>query len=139
MLVINYLADVQSDREGKEKPKKGKSKDVLPTLESEPTPDDDMPGFQIPDSAELSGKMLKFSNWKKGLVVELLAYVEPKKFSLAVRKVDSLNLARQLLCMGWDVEAFDPSKSDRITTRSKKLAFDRLRSCLLYTSDAADE
>jgi hypothetical protein len=37
-------------------------------------------------------------------------------------------LARQLLCMGWDVEAFDPSKSDRITTRSKKLAFDRLRS-----------
>lgn len=127
MLVLNYLADVQADREGGEKPKRSKSKGSLPDP-PEITTDDDTPVFDIPSSAELSGKMMKLTNWKKQLIVELLAYVEPKKFSLALRKVDSVNLARQLFCMGFGVEAFDPSKSDRITTRNKKLAFDRLRS-----------
>ena len=127
MLVINYLADMQSDREGKGKPKKSKSKESMLALEDSEV-DDDQPGFQIPGSAELSGKSMRLTNWKKGLIVELLAYCEPKKFSLALRKVDSINLARQLFCTGWGVETFDSTKSDRITTRNKKLAFDRFRS-----------
>lgn len=112
--------------------KRGSKKQQQHALTIEDDPQRDGPGFDIPDSAEISGKQIKFVHWKKGLYTELFAYVEPSRFSRAVEHVDSLALAKQLMTFAWDVNCFDSARSDKCTTRKKKDLFERLR--LMYNS-----
>lgn len=130
MLVLAYIQDVRDEKAGKKKPGKtskgGASEhDRRLALEDDTAPSG--PGFIINDSAELSGKQVKFANWKKQLVVELFSYCEPRTFSSAVVRVDSLQLAKQLLTYGWDIKVMDTAKSDKCTAWRKKDQFERMR------------
>lgn len=128
MLVLSYIEDLREQKSGKNRLKKsGGAPDTGMKAVEDDEPASCGPGFAIPDSHEVSDKQVKFANWKKQLIVELFSSVEPRVFSIAVVKVDSLQLARQLLTYGWDVECIDSPKSDKCSTRKKKDLFERLR------------
>lgn len=128
MLVLAYIQDVREEKAGKMKPgktSKGGASEHEQRLALEDDTAPSGPSFIINDRAELSGNQVKFANCKKQLVVELFSYCEPRTFSPAVR-VDSLQLAKQLLTYGWDVEVVDATKSDTCTTRRKRDQFERM-------------
>jgi hypothetical protein len=99
LLVLAYIAEVKAEREGKTKkgPKKSGSQASLALAGDKDGLDG--PGFDIDEATQLSGKQLKLSAWRKGLIRELLAYCEPGAFGMHRCHVDSLQ--RCSACWRW--------------------------------------
>jgi len=125
VLVLSFIEDV-------ERANTGGSEDATPKKKAAKGPgelalDDEAPTVVIPASAKLNRNQFKYSLWRKSLLLELFAYVEPRMWSQAKRTVDSVQLAKQCMEFAFDVHCIDDAKSDKCVSLQKKDVFESLR------------
>lgn len=126
LLVIAYLDELEEKRLGVQK-KKQHEKDVAHLMLCDGPADDDAPGFVIPPTETLNRHHAKYSGWKRNTTMSLCAYCEPAVFPPHKKAtVDSVNVAKQLLERGWDVDTNEKT-SDRPTSLNKATQFASLR------------
>lgn len=124
LLVLTYLEDLEANRTENKSARKRKA--PAETLEDDDI-DSDAPGFTVDPTIRLNKHCAKYSGWKRQLICELLAFVEPKQFGGCKKvKLDSISVAKQLMEFAFDLVVCDEKSSDKPTDLNKKNCFQKL-------------
>lgn len=126
LLVIAYLDELDEKRSGTSK-KKQKGKEEARFMLCDGPTDDDAPGFTIGADETLNRHHGKYSGWKRNATMSLCQFCEPSVFPPHKKtSVDCVNVAKQLLERGWDVDTNEKT-SDRPCSLNKATQFANLR------------
>lgn len=130
LLVIAYFDELEEKRAGTAQKKKTKGKDASQLMCDGPT-GDDAPGCTINRDETLNRHHAQYSGWKRATTMSLCSYCEPTVFPPHKKPtVDSVQVAKQVLERGWDVDTNDKT-SDRPPSLNKALQFDNLRAAYI--------
>eukprot|EP00971_Amphidinium_carterae_P349831 6491249-Amphidinium_carterae.5 len=119
-LTLQNIMEWEDDSSGGAKIKKSKSNE---DLSLEPA---GVCQLVLKDGETLGRSGRRYCNWSKGMLLEVLHYLEPALFPLTAKRVDSVEEAKRLLCFACEVNTCK-AKSDAAAAIEKKTVFDALR------------
>eukprot|EP00971_Amphidinium_carterae_P186393 3699997-Amphidinium_carterae.1 len=106
LLVLENIEGWELEEKGERPPSRKKSSEDLDLQQIIPQ----RPVIQSTEKLGRSGK--RYSGWLKPTLVQCLAYLEPSKFPVSQKKLDSIDIMKQVLEFSTGVRATDTENSD---------------------------
>ena len=125
VLVLSYLDDLEASKNKVPEPPKGnKNKKHQDAFDEDDSPE--TTEIYIDPKAMLHRNNYKYSVWKKALFWELFQYCDPKRWTSARKSIDSVQLFKQCMEFGFDINCTD-GKSDKAASLNKLEVFTSLK------------
>eukprot|EP00971_Amphidinium_carterae_P352469 6492610-Amphidinium_carterae.4 len=131
LLVLENIESWEQEEKGQRPPSRKKSAEDLDLQAIIPQ----RPEIAPSDKLGRSGK--RYSGWLKPIMIQVLAYLEPAKFPVSQKKLDSIDIMKQVLEFSTGVRCTDAETSDHSSSIMKLATFESLLSLYMARGQMA--